>query len=312
MKLTDIYKHGRVRLGRDWVSSMKATIAEATPAATAAGVAIFRVPFGGQFYAYPSVTEPSSSEYGFTEPMTEALIKAGLMAPAGELPIAVTHHGMDVPCGVILVTGPGDAGKSPFAYALADAICEGDEAGFGLLRYGEPFTGYGKSQARAGHELASLMVGHRAVVIDSVKDLLSDMEGAATKSGITRKAISMLSRLSIVASEVGCAVIIPVNPSSSDTAVGDLMAEVARSNVAMAAINEGDKWAMVTRTGEGRMRAKGVATLKFKDDIPSLSFQGVEASETQIESVLTVFESKVTPDDFDYLTTARRLAARSN
>lgn len=313
MRVQDIYLNRRPRPGPEFVTALKHTILEAVPSMSGedGNHAAFAVPFGEKNYPFP-VTGGLADHPGISPKMREVLIAKGVLPEAGELPIAKVLEGLDCPCGVILVTGSGNSGKTPFAYALAERVCKDDEQGFGLLRYGEPFAGYLKPEVQAGHELAELMATHRAVVVDSIKDLLTDMSGQATESGIARKAISMMSRLSMLASEIGCCVIVPINPSSVKTTVKDLMNEIARSNVAMAAINENDRWALLSRTGEGRMRSEGAATLRFDEGVPALTFRGGEAAAAEVGDIVAAFEAAANPDGISFLSAARRIAGRQN
>lgn len=312
MRVNDIYLHRRARPDAAFVTLLKAKILEIASAANVDGHrAVFAVPFGEHNYTFPWTGD--TADHPFLSPAAKKeLFAAGLLPEPGELPIARSLDGLDCPSGVVLVTGSGNSGKTPFAYALAEAVCAEDPAGFGLLRYGEPFAGYLKTEAEAGIELASLMAGHRAVVVDSVKDLLTDMSGQATESGIARRAISMMSRLSMLASEIGCCVIVPINPSSVKTTVKDLINEVARSNVAMAAINDGEKWAMLSRTGEGRVRVEAAASLKFRDGVPSVTFRSGESAVHEVSDIVATFESNSQPDGLSFLSAARRIANRDN
>lgn len=313
MRIQDIYHNHRQRPGPEFVTQLKHKLLEiATETSSKDGFhGVFAVPFGEKNYPFPPTGDVAKYPCVFPE-VKKTLIEAGVFPEPGELPVARHLDGLDCPAGVVLVTGSGNSGKTPFAYALADAVCKDDPQGFGLLRYGEPFAGYLKTEQEAGSELAMLMAGHRAVVVDSVKDLLTDMSGQATESGIARKAISMMSRLSMLASEIGCCVIVPINPSSVKTTVKDLMNEVARSNVAMAAINDNDKWAMLSRTGEGRMRVEAAASLKFTDGLPSITFRGGGSAASEVANVVAAFEAAAQPDSITFLSAARRIANREN
>lgn len=313
MRISDIYLNRRARPGPEFVSQLKSAVSTIAASFHKDGVnqGVFAVPFGEKNYPFP-ITGDLVDHPGIHPDARKALHEMGVLAEPGELPIARSANGLDYPTGVILVTGSGNSGKTPFSYALAEEVCQGDEAGFGLLRYGEPFAGYLKTELEAGHELAHLMANHRAVIIDSVKDLLTDMSGQATESGIARRAISMMSRLSMLATEIGCCVIVPINPSSVKTTVKDLMNEIARSNVAMAAINEGDRWALLSRTGEGRMRTEAAATLKFKENVPCITFRGGSDGAAEVQNIVSAFDVAVVPDGVSFISAARRIANRNN
>lgn len=155
-----------------------------------------------------------------------------------------------IPCGVCLIVGPGGVGKSPLAQALAGAGVES----FGMVRVGEPLSGYSSTEKETAQYIAKSMLLDTDVVIDSVKDLLSS-GGGAMKSGITRDSLITLSEWSSLACDLGVTLYIPVNPSSADSAVLELLAEAARSNATSTIIyDKGDKWSYVGRTGEGLER----------------------------------------------------------
>lgn len=303
MNIIDIYKE-RVRRDPSWAKAMReffsAFHAQAVEHKDKRPVA-FAIPFGDRTFTFP-LTEERGAAPGVSRMARELLDKAGLTPEPGDLPVAHYWNGFPFPCGVILVTGAGSSGKTPAAYAIADTICAGDEAGFGLLRYGEPFCGYLKTEEVAGLELAQLVARHRAVVVDSIKDLLTDMGGASMESGLARSAVSMLSRLSMTASELGCSIIVPINPSSLKESVAELIREVARSNVAMAVVHDAvaNNWKLLARQREGGMRVQGMATLETKDDLPffkvqAIASESVEATEADINSV---FMSITNPEQF--------------
>lgn len=320
MKLNDIYGHtGRPEPGQ--VELIKRAIAEMLTMSDFQGVPLFAIPFGDLVYTFPPTPATAEGKHvdpgflGWHPQAAEFLRSRGLIYAAGALPVTKVVNGMPIPASVILVTGRGNVGKTPFAHALASIVCEGDQDGFGLLRYGEPFAGYLKTERQAGHELAYLVATHRAVVIDSIKDLLTDMSGQAMESGLARRSISMLSRMAMVASEIGCSIVIPLNPSSSKETIGDLIAEIARSNVGMAAINGSGKWQLISREGEGRLRIEGNADLSFKDGLPSLTlrFSGAaHDSEDPVAAAISTFETRADAPIDGLLGAARRLANKQD
>lgn len=316
MHLNDIYGHsGRPEPSQ--VELIKRAIADMLNSSDFKGKPLFAIPFGDQVYTFPPTPVTAEGKHvdpgflGWHPDAKRFLSERGLLYAEGSLPITKVVNGMPIPASVILVTGRGNVGKTPFAHALASIVCEGDTDGFGLLRYGEPFAGYLKTERQAGQELAFLVASSRAVVIDSIKDLLTDMSGQAMESGLARRSISMLSRMAMVASEIGCSVIIPLNPSSSKDSIGDLIAEIARSNVGMAAINGNGKWQLISREGEGRLRIEGTADLVFKDGLPDLTlrFAGSSSeSDDPVAAAISTFETRAESPIEELLGAARRLA----
>lgn len=312
MKLTDIYGKRPPRLTRPWADAMKACIlklgsdileARATVSSSpqavdgpidAAATAVslfaqdyaFAVEFGSEIAIYPPAFIPLEKGMRCSvSPVLRARQIASDLAPyAGMLPIMGQINRFNIPAGVCLVTGGGGVGKTPMAHAIADFVTRDDEQGFGLVRFGEPFTGYLKTEREAARELVSEMVSHRAVVIDSMKDVLSTLGGSLMESGLSRDSLPLFSRLSMVASELGILLVCPINPSSSKKTVVELIAEVARSNVAMAVIGEKDTWSVLTRRGEGLMRDQAEAALSFNKGVPLLEFTPMgEISDAVIE-----------------------------
>lgn len=313
MRLADIYTQ-KTRPGPDRVEQIKLFIKAQLEAPGYTGAPLFAVPFGDNLYTFPPTPrdEKGKSKVDFIgwEPSLRAKLVALGLLEDGSLPVSKVVHGFSIPSSVILVTGKGNVGKTPFAHGLADLIAGDDADGFGLLRYGEPFVGYLKTEEQAGNDLARYMAVHRSIVIDSVKDLLTDMSGQAMESGLARRSVSMLSRLAMVASEIGCSVIIPVNPSSSKDTIGDLIAEIARSNVGMAAINSSGTWKLISREGEGRLRVEGQASITYKDGVPAVDLHAVvsDSENDPVEQVVSAFESSGNNNINDLLGVARRLA----
>lgn len=171
-------------------------------------------------------------------------------APAGVVPINAVVQGQTVPCGVCVLVGAAGVGKTPTAHALAASIADT----YGLVRIGEPFTGYSSSQADAVTALAAAMCAHEAVVVDSIKDLLST-GGALMKGGLSRNALLDLSTWSILAAHMGTTLFVPLNPSSPDPEIIALLVEAARSNTTMTlAYSDKEEWVGMARTGEGMER----------------------------------------------------------
>lgn len=161
-----------------------------------------------------------------------------------------------IPCGVVLIVASGGKGKTPLAHALAAIHHSEVDHAYGVVRMGEPFTGY--SDENVALSLGEAMANHSDVVFDSIKDILSSTDGGAMKSGLSRGAITAISAWSSMACELGCTIYIPVNPSSDDKEVFDMMVEIAKSNATATIIDAGnDIWEYSSRTGEGLERVGG-------------------------------------------------------
>lgn len=194
--------------------------------------------------------------------------------------------GLTIPCGVCLIVGPGGVGKSPLAQALAS---NGVDT-FGMVRIGEPLAGYTSSNDTSARSLAAAMIHSSDVVLDSIKDLLSSGSGAAMKSGISRTALSSLAAWSALACDLGCTIYVPVNPSTKDPEVMELLTEAARSNATMTiAHQKNDSWQYWARKGEGLNRTAGVLSLKWTNGEASVTVDGRAITEvTEREAGLAI------------------------
>lgn len=164
--------------------------------------------------------------------------------------------------GVHLMVGEGASGKSYLAQQIGGLDGEGKQSSpYGLLRVGEPLSGYDHEPATNAVNLLSAMFAFDVVVVDSVKDLLS-MGGAAMKSGISRSAVAAFSPWSSMACDLGVAVVAIVNISSPDEAAVETIVEAARSNATSVIVHVGDStWNYFTRRGEGLFRRSGKITM---------------------------------------------------
>lgn len=197
-------------------------------------------------------------------------------APANKL-----VGGAVIPCGVCLVIGGGGSGKTPLAHALAaHGVSE-----YAIVRIGEPLAGYTSDNEVAASSLARALLSHDNIVLDSIKDLLSSGGGSAMKSGISRDALVSLSGWAIAACEVGSTIYIPVNPSTKDKDVLDLLVEISKSNATMTVVNDsGGQWSYYCRSGEGLERKEGKLSLTFdaRTGVPSVQdVDDVAASKSQ-------------------------------
>jgi len=168
-----------------------------------------------------------------------------------------------VPAGLCLIVGGAAAGKTPLAHALAGF---GDQD-YHIVRYGEPLAGYITNEDDAAFKVAQALLSGYDVVLDSVKDVLSLMGGAAMKSGLSREVLPLFSRWATLAADTGCTLYVPVNPSSPDDEVVQLLVEATKSNATMTVYSDGgDRWSYVARRGEGLQRESGSFTAKFAKD----------------------------------------------
>lgn len=198
--------------------------------------------------------------------------------PPGSVPLNKIVNGLPISCGVVLIIAGGGAGKTPLAHGLAGA----GVGSYAVARVGEPHAGYARTQRGAARELARAARSRPDVVLDSIKDLLSS-GGAAMKSGLSREALVVVSGWASLACEIGRTLYVPVNPSTSDPEVLELLGEISRSNASMTILNKGPGvWTYAGRTGEGLERRSGVISTKFKDG----------------EIVFTANDSE-TPEEFD-------------
>jgi len=183
--------------------------------------------------------------------------------PSGSAPTNKMVNGIRIPAGVCLIVAGADTGKTPMAHALAGA----DGANYSVVRYGEPLAGYLADEKLGAKALAECVFGSSDVVLDSVKDVLALAAGGAMKSGISRGALPLLSRWGAIAASVGCTLYIPLNPSSSDDDVVELLVEAAKSNATMTIFAAGNgSWHYVSRRGEGLQRERGSFDTSFTGD----------------------------------------------
>lgn len=183
----------------------------------------------------------------------------------GSVPAARVIKAYDfvLAAGVHLLIGKGASGKSYLAHQLGGM----DEAGaqtaaYGLLRVGEPLSGYDHEPATNAVNLLSAMFAFDVVVIDSVKDLLS-MGGAAMKSGISRSAVATFSPWSSMACDLAVGVIAIVNISTPDAEAVDAITEAARSNATGVIVHtNGPNWKYFVRRGESLFRLSGTINIQ--------------------------------------------------
>lgn len=295
MKISDIYRKKRV-LSSGWTTSMRhalmeylrvhvrSTLADPIPdyeteegrLAREAKVImptadLYRIQFGNTVIGFPSLSlhQVRNAPLALL-PAFRSFVEddVGEAPEVGSLPQVGSVSRFVFPAGVLLVTGMGDVGKTPTAYALAEALTAGAGEGFEVVRFGEPFIGYLKTEGEAGQELVLKIATHKVVVIDSFKDVLTTMAGSLMTAGLSRETLPYFSRLSMLASELGVLLVCPINASSPKEDVVELIMEVARSNVAAAMFNLDGQWKILARRGEGMLRGSALASVTYDTGVP--------------------------------------------
>jgi len=95
------------------------------------------------------------------------------------------------------------------------------------------------------------------------------------KSGLSRDALKTISAWSALAVDLGCTLYIPVNPSTRDKEVQDMLAEISRSNATMTIDHRvSDQWSYSIRRGEGLRRLEGEMNVQWKDGLAQISTAG--------------------------------------
>jgi hypothetical protein len=211
--------------------------------------------------------------------------KSLLHVPEGAAPlnkiIEVGGTEIHIPCGVCVILGAANAGKTPLAHKLASSGVDS----YSVVRAGEPFAGYQSNQNKIAKMLGEAIYASSDVVLDSVKDLMSG-DGAAMKGGLSRGVLVDLSIWSALAASLGVTIYVPLNPSSTDPEVMAMMREAAVSNATMTIAHEsGDSWSFISRKGEGLTRRVG--TLKFlREDLdPKVDPQSRNKGNMQVKVV---------------------------
>lgn len=224
-----------------------------------------------------------------------------------------TVFGWTIPYGVLLIIAGGGKGKTPIAHALAGAHLTDPEHRYAVVRIGEPLSDYSSSTAEAAIALGSAMASASDIVLDSIKDLLSGGEGAAMKSGLSRGALTSISGWSSLASNLGCTIYVPVNPSSDDEDVKKLLIEVAKSNATATLFQtSGSTWEYSSRTGEGLERLSGSLQVEYSTD--GVMIKSVKhANAGPVSETGEQFEMRLRATVEDYsAATSRALSQRSN
>lgn len=178
-----------------------------------------------------------------------------LVQTSGAVPCAGVLDGVALPAGLTAVIGGAGAGKTPLAHALA--AIDGD---YTMVAYGEPLSGYMTDATTATRALALAFAEGKPIVFDSIKDLLSTASGGAMKSGLSRGVLPILTQLSIVASDAGVSLLTPLNPSSRDVELMEVLVEAVASNATSMLVHNAsspNNWSFMFRRGEGLERSTG-------------------------------------------------------
>lgn len=217
----------------------------------------FNVPWGRSFRSFSGEAVMVEDQHAEFESAAESrfYVSNSLkeLTPPGAAPLNKLVGGMRIPYGVcVLVAGTG-AGKTPLAHHLAS---QGTES-YSVVRAGEPFSGYDTAHNVLAENLGNAMLASSDIVVDSIKDLLSDGR-AAMKGGVSRSALLELSAWSILGATLGCTLYVPLNPSDDDSTMIKLMASAAMSNSTMVMVHDTDStWKYTSRRGEGLSRDSG-------------------------------------------------------
>lgn len=185
--------------------------------------------------------------------------------------MARSKHGVFVPAGSCIVMGAASVGKTPilkWAVRRCNAVEEGSAR---ILRYGEPFPGYITSEVEAASALLTALLDPevKLIAIDSIKDLLASMDGAAMARGVPRTAFRMISQWGSIAASLGKAIITPLNISTdNEDALGEVAAAVHSNSTCSVISIGGSRFSVMSRTGEGKQRDEDTWQLSFGEEGP--------------------------------------------
>jgi hypothetical protein len=161
---------------------------------------------------------------------------------------------MRISNGLVLIVGGANAGKTPLAHALAGE----NDSEYGIVRYGEPLAGYTCDPKVAAAQLALNLIRYPEVVLDSVKDVMALAPGGAMKSGLARSVLPLFTAWATIAANAGATLYVPVNPSSPDEDIINMLIEASKSNSTTTIISNGEnRWRYQVRGGEGLLRDEG-------------------------------------------------------
>lgn len=220
----------------------------------------------------------------------------------GSVPTNKMIGDLRIPCGVVLVVGGASTAKTPMVHALASA----GGLPYATVRYGEPLAGYIVDPRVAAISLGQALIEQSDIVFDSIKDLLAYAPGGAMASGLSRGSLPVLSDLSAMASSAGCTIYIPMNPSTPDANIVEMIVEAAKSNVAMVltTVNSDDRsgtatWTALSRRGEGLRR--DLVTFNTKFDADSILHLESQNKGQRVVSTASVVSGVVGVDALDGL-----------
>lgn len=234
--------------------------------------------------------EEDDSEANYQAALGSGFLHSSILGnvPPGAAPLnKVIDFGKSfpIPCGVCIILGPSNSGKTPLAHALAGAGVDS----YSVVRAGEPFAGYLSNQTQIAKSLGQALFESSDVVLDSIKDLMSG-DGAAMKGGLSRGVLLDLSIWSSLAASLGSTIYIPMNPSSTDPAIMSMLREAAIGNATMTiSHSSATEWDFVTRHGEGVERSAG--NISFARSKPGKSPRSAGAKE--ISASVTVVRDEL-------------------
>lgn len=193
------------------------------------------------------------------------------------IPVAAIINDTVLPAGCGVIVGGADVGKTPVLRAIAETL--GAQAAF--IRFGEPLPGYMTDEDEASEALILALIDPKikVVCVDSIKDLVASMDGAAMARGIPRVLFKMISQWGAIAASLGKLIIFPLNISTdSAEAIKEVEAAV-QSNATLSVFfnsktSDSVNFTALARTGEGRLRERSVWTMSYKDNVPKLVIRG--------------------------------------
>lgn len=247
------------------------------------GRAIAAVNVDGELYARPTKTKVDLDNDGEPNQIVYDEVNSGVHPKLtsfviGAAPANKVIGSAIIPCGVCAIVALGGKGKTPLAHALAAFGVDS----YSVVRVGEPLAGYTDDDDASAFGLARALLASSNVVLDSVKDLLGS-GGNLMKSGISRDLLKSLSSWSTTSCETGSTVFVPINPSTDDPEVFDMLVSSTQSNATMTIAQKGDRWEYWARQGEGLPRRHGFIDMQFAKD-GTVSITATEDKMSRIEA----------------------------
>lgn len=227
------------------------------------------------------------------------------VAVIGSIPCVAEVAGARYGAGLYVVAGRGDVGKTPFVHAFGALL--GGNKGYYPIRFGEPMAGYNTDFDMFIEDVAAALVHDHVIVIDSLKDVMSVVEGTTATGGYSKGAFQLLSDIGAMAASRGSAVIVSVNPNSNDARLIDMMNEIARSNATALVVGDGANWDVFMRTGEGLPRLKHSLVSEYDELV--MKFQSSTRAASHRTSINNV-QSVVDYAEFEAV--VRRLSKTAN